>query len=89
MSEEFPKGGCNQPSYFRILNLHDLARTKRNTSKFKRSGALDSIFLKKVVWELLNYGRPVRISPSLHDRKSTPTPKVLGKVRTLREGQKI
>ena len=45
MSEEFPKGGCNQPSYFRILNLHDLARTQRaNTSKFKRSGAIDSIF---------------------------------------------
>ena len=45
MSEEFPKGGCNQPSYFRILMLHDLARTQRtNTSKFKRSGAIDSIF---------------------------------------------
>ena len=25
-----------------------------------------------------NYGRPVRKSPSLHGRKSTPTPKILG-----------
>ena len=25
-----------------------------------------------------DYGRPVRKSPSLHGRKSTPTPKILG-----------
>ena len=50
MSEEFPKGGYNQPSYFRILNLHDLARPQRaNTSKF--NCYIFNLFRKKVLLE--------------------------------------
>ena len=41
---------------------------------------ISKIFVKKMCPMVLltDYGHPVRKSPSLHGRKSTPTPKFLG-----------
>ena len=42
------------------------------TKNIHRKCQVDSITVAK------DYGRPVKKSPSLHGRKSTPTPKFLG-----------